>query len=52
MACKLDRKLEYSDRVKIVYNEEPCPKFDWLRFVKTEAARNALIDYYSKVIAE
>lgn len=52
MACRLDRKLEYSDRVKIVYNEEPCPKFEWLRYVKTEGARNALIEYYSKVIAE
>ena len=50
VACAIDRSLEYSDRVKIEYGDQPEPSFEWLRCVKTDAARNALIDYYADKI--
>ena len=46
--CAIDRGLDYSDKVKIEYGDAPNPSFEWLRYVKTEAARDALIDYFAQ----
>ena len=46
----IDRGLDYSDKVKIEYGDKPAPSFEWLRHVKTDAARNALIDYFADKI--
>ena len=51
VACSFDRALQYQDKVRIVYNEEPHPDFEWLRHVKTDEARNVLIDYFADKIA-
>ena len=48
--CAIDRGLDYSDKVKIEYGDKPAPSFEWLRHVKTDAARNALIDYFADKI--
>ena len=48
--CAIDRALDYSDKVKIEYGNEPAPSFDWLRYVRTEEARGALIDYFADKI--
>ena len=48
--CAIDRALNYSDKVKIEYGDRPEPSFDWLRYVRTEEARNALIDYFADKI--
>ena len=50
VACAIDRSLDYSDKVKIEYGDEPDPSFDWLRYVRTDAARGALIDYFGDKI--
>ena len=50
MPCAIDRGLDYSDKVKIEYGDKPAPSFEWLRHVKTDAARNALIDYFADKI--
>ena len=50
--CAIDRGLDYSDKVKIEYGDRPAPSFEWLRYVKTEEARNALIDYFADKITE
>ena len=37
--------------MRIVYNDKPCPDFEWLRHVRTDEARNVLIDYFADKIA-
>jgi (p)ppGpp synthase/HD superfamily hydrolase len=49
--CSFDRALQYQDKVRIVYREEPGPDFQWLRSVRTDEARNVLIDYFAPKIA-
>lgn len=49
--CSFDRALQYQDKVRIVYGEEPGPDFQWLRSVRTDEARNVLIDYFAPKIA-
>lgn len=43
--CEIGRRLNYNDRVRIIYGDEPGAGVEWLRYVQTEKARNALIDY-------
>lgn len=50
--CALNRRLEFGDKVRIKYSDEPSPAFEWLRFVKSDAAREALYDYYMDKIQE
>ena len=50
--CALDRSLDYSDKVRIEYGDEPDPSFDWVRYVRTDAARDALISYFADKIKE
>lgn len=50
--CALNRRLEFGDKVRIKYNDKPSPAFEWLRFVKSDAAREALYDYYMDKIQE
>ena len=49
--CSFERPLQYQDKVRIVYNDKPCPDFEWLRHVRTDEARNVLIDYFADKIA-
>ena len=45
--CRIDRALQYQDKVRIIYGDKPDPDFEWLRFVRTDEARNVLIDYFA-----
>ena len=44
-ACGPDRALKNMDIVRIVYDETPNAKLGWLRYVRTDKARQAIIDY-------
>jgi GTP pyrophosphokinase len=48
----LDSKLENRDVVEIITRREPAPNRDWLNFVKTSVARNAIRGWFRSISRE
>ena len=44
--------LGYDDVVKIIFdeNDESTPKFEWLNIVKTQKAKDVLLEYFNTLL--
>ena len=47
-ACGADRILKNMDTVRLVFGKTPNAKVSWLRYVKTDKAKLAIIDYLER----
>ena len=49
---RIDKMLGYDDVVKIISDasDTATPKFEWLNIVKTQKAKDALLEYFNSVL--
>ena len=49
---RVDKMLGYDDVVKIIFveNDESTPKFEWLNIVKTQKAKDVLLEYFNTLL--
>ena len=49
---RIDKMLGYDDVVKIIFdeNDESTPKFEWLNIVKTQKAKDVLLEYFNTLL--
>ena len=50
--ARLDKMLGYDDVIRVKYdiNNQKTPVFEWLNIVKTQKARNRLIEYFNNLL--